>query len=155
MQEGLQEGRLEVDGIEVVEVEPTEFDPGVSVGGAVGPGVVEDGRGGGGDGVDEGELVVVGFAEVEEILDYPEQVFDACVLAGLFQELAPEGVAGVFEELDPSAGQDPAFVLIRLREEHVPFVGAEAGDPVLEASVFAVEGDHGGHEFIRKPTKRI
>jgi hypothetical protein len=34
-------------------------------------------------------------------------------------------------------------------------MGAEASDPVLEARVLVVEGDHGKGEFIRKPVKRI
>jgi hypothetical protein len=155
LQFGLQECWLEGGGLEVVEVEPAEFDAGFSVRGAVGPGVVEDGGVGGGDGVDEGELVVVRCVEVEEVLDDPEQVPDPGSLPGLFEDLAVEGRPCVFAQLDPPAGEDPGLVLIRLRQEHVPVVNGEAGDPVFEARVLLVEGDHDADEFIRKRLERI
>ena len=155
MQFGLQEGGLERDLVEVVEVEPAEFYVGTAVCGPVGPGVVEDGGVGGGDGVDEGKLVVVRSVEGEEVLDDPEQVPGPGPLAGLFEDLALEGRPGVFAQLDPSTGEDPVPVLIRLRQEHVPVVNGEAGDPVFEACVLLVEGDHDADEFIRKRPKRI
>jgi hypothetical protein len=146
---------LEGDGVEVVEVEPAEFDAGFSVRGPVGPGVFEDGGVDRGDGLDEGKLVVVRSVEVEEVLDDPEQVSDPGSLAGLFEDLPLEGRPGVFAQLDPSAGEYPVFVLIRLRQKHVPVVNGEAGDPVFEACVLLVEGDHDADEFIRKRPKRI
>ena len=73
---------------------------------------------------------------------------DLRLVTGLFDQSEVEGGAGVFEEFDSFAGQDPVVVLIRLRQEHVFIANAEAGDPVLEAAVILVEGDHDGHELI-------
>ena len=96
-----------------------------------------------------------GSVEIEEVLDYPEEVPDVGLLAGLFEKLAAECCPGVFVNLDPSAGKDPVPVLIRLGQKDVPVVNREAGDPVFEAYAILVEGDHGAGEFIRRRVKRI
>jgi hypothetical protein len=44
LQQRLEEGRLEWDGLQAIQVEPPKRDAGISVGGPVGPGVVEYGR---------------------------------------------------------------------------------------------------------------
>jgi hypothetical protein len=154
-QKGLQEDRLEGDGFEAFHIEPSELDAGVSVGGPVGPGVAEHGGVFVGNGVGEGQFVVVGSVEVEEVFDHPEEIADLRFVARLLQKFAFEGGAGVLAEFDPPAGQDSRPVLIRLRQEHVPIVDAQASDPVLEAHVLVVEGDHDKGEFIREPDKRI
>jgi hypothetical protein len=74
---------LEGDGFEVFQIESSELDAGVSVGGPVGPGVAEHGGVFGGDSVGEGQFVVVGSVEVEEVFDHPEKVFDLCFVARL------------------------------------------------------------------------
>ena len=146
---------MEVDGFEAVRLEPSEVDTDASVGGLVGPGVVEYGRGCGGEGVDEGQFMVGGFVEVDNVFDDPEEVSGEGFVAGLLQQLAVEGGAGVLGEFDPSAGLYPVVVLIRPRQQDVPIVEAEAGYTVLEAYAVTVEGDHGPGEFIRRRGKRI
>ncbi len=78
---------MEGYGFQAIEVEPSELDACVTVGGSVGPGVVEDGRFDREDGLGEGQLVVVGSVEVEEILGHPGEICDPGAMARLFRDL--------------------------------------------------------------------
>ncbi len=82
---------------------------------AVGPDVAEYGGVLGEEGVGEGQFVVAGSVEVEEVFDHLEEIFDPRFVARLLHKLAFEGGAGVLAEFDPPAGKNPVPVLIRPR----------------------------------------